>query len=40
MIIEYEGKNPKIGLNVFIAPTATVIGEVEINDRASIWYGS
>ena len=40
MIIEYEGKKPKIGLNVFIAPTATVIGDVEINDRASIWYGT
>ena len=40
MIIEYEGKKPKIGLNVFIAPTATVIGDVEINDCASIWYGT
>lgn len=37
MIIEYEGVKPKIGLNVFIAPTATVIGDVEIKDNASIW---
>jgi gamma-carbonic anhydrase len=40
MIIEYEGKKPKLGLNVFIAPTATVIGDVEIKDNASIWYGT
>ncbi len=40
MIIEYEGIKPKIGLNVFIAPTATVIGDVEIKDNASIWYGT
>ncbi len=39
MIIEYEGKTPSIGKNVFIAPNATVIGDVEIGDHASIWYG-
>jgi len=27
-------------LNVFIALTATVIGDVEIKDSASIWYGT
>jgi carbonic anhydrase/acetyltransferase-like protein (isoleucine patch superfamily) len=40
MILEYKGHKPKIGNNVFIAPTATVIGDVEIKDYASIWYGS
>ena len=40
MIIEYEGKSPRIGQNVFIAPTATVIGAVTIGDNASIWYGT
>jgi carbonic anhydrase/acetyltransferase-like protein (isoleucine patch superfamily) len=39
MLIEYKGKRPIVGRNVFIAPTATVIGNVEIKDRASIWYG-
>jgi len=37
MIIAYEGIKPKIGLNVFIAPTVTVIGDAEIKDNASIW---
>lgn len=40
MILEYNGHQPKIGKNVFIAPTATVIGKVEIKDHASIWYGT
>ncbi len=39
MIFEYKGKRPRIGENVFIAPTATIIGDVEIGDGASIWYG-
>ena len=40
MILEYKGLRPKIGINVFIAPTATIIGNVEIKDGASIWYGT
>ena len=40
MIIEYEGKRPRIGQNVFIAPTAAIIGDVEIGDGASVWYGA
>jgi len=40
MILQYNGLKPKIGKNVFIAPTATIIGNVEIADGASIWYGT
>jgi carbonic anhydrase/acetyltransferase-like protein (isoleucine patch superfamily) len=40
MIIAYEGKTPQIGRNVFIAPNATIIGDVIIKDNASIWYGT
>jgi carbonic anhydrase/acetyltransferase-like protein (isoleucine patch superfamily) len=40
MIIGCNGKYPKIGKNVFIAPTACVIGDVEIKDGSSIWYGA
>ncbi len=40
MIREYKGHRPKIGNNVFIAPTAVVIGKVTIGDNASIWYGT
>jgi carbonic anhydrase/acetyltransferase-like protein (isoleucine patch superfamily) len=40
MILEYNGKKPKLGGGVFIAPTAIVVGDVEIDDGASIWYGT
>jgi carbonic anhydrase/acetyltransferase-like protein (isoleucine patch superfamily) len=40
MMVEYAGKTPQIGKNVFIAPNATVIGDVKIEDNASIWYGT
>ena len=40
MILEFEGKKPKIGKDVFVADTARVIGEVELGDEASIWYGA
>ncbi len=40
MLISYNGKHPKIGKDVFIAPTACVIGDVEIKDGSSIWYGA
>jgi carbonic anhydrase/acetyltransferase-like protein (isoleucine patch superfamily) len=40
MILSYNGRHPRIGENVFIAPTAVIIGDVEIADGASIWYGA
>lgn len=36
----YRGKTPVIGRGVFIAETASVIGDVIIGDDASIWYGT
>ena len=40
MIIEHNNHKPVIGKNVFIAATATIIGNVTIKDGASIWYGA
>ncbi len=40
MIIELGEKKPVIGRNVFIAPTAVIVGDVEIQEGASIWYGA
>lgn len=40
MIIAFGGQMPKIGENVFIAPTAVIIGDVEIGTGASIWFGA
>jgi carbonic anhydrase/acetyltransferase-like protein (isoleucine patch superfamily) len=40
MILTYNNIKPRIGRNVFIAPTAVVIGDVHIGDNSSIWYGT
>jgi carbonic anhydrase/acetyltransferase-like protein (isoleucine patch superfamily) len=39
MIVEYLSKRPQIGKDVFIAPTAVIIGDVEVHEGASVWYG-
>ncbi|MBD3188135.1 gamma carbonic anhydrase family protein [Candidatus Bathyarchaeota archaeon] len=36
-IIESNGKRPKISPTAYVAPTATVIGNVTIGDYSSIW---
>jgi carbonic anhydrase/acetyltransferase-like protein (isoleucine patch superfamily) len=38
--LNYLGKRPRIGKEVFIAETARVIGDVEIGELSSIWFGS
>ena len=38
-IIEVRGMKPNLGNEVFLAPTATVIGDVEVGDQSSIWFG-
>ena len=39
-ILPFNGKTPRIGKGAFIAPTATLIGDVEIGDGASVWFGA
>lgn len=38
-IITIDGATPKVGQDVFLAPTATLSGDVELADRASAFYG-
>lgn len=37
---EYKGKRPRVHPSAFIAPTAVLIGDVEIREGASIWFGT
>jgi carbonic anhydrase/acetyltransferase-like protein (isoleucine patch superfamily) len=37
---EFEGKRPTIADSAFIAPTATLIGDVTVEAGASVWYGA
>lgn len=40
IIRAYNGKRPKIAPDAFIAENATIIGDVEIAEGVSIWYGA
>lgn len=40
MILQYLEKKPELGGDVFIAPGAFIVGDVQIGDRASVWFGA
>jgi len=40
MIIEFKGKRPQIAPSAYIAPNATIIGDVTIEAEASVWFGA
>ncbi len=40
MIIEFKGKRPQIHPTAYIAPTATIIGDVIIEAEATVWFGA
>ncbi|WP_110180706.1 gamma carbonic anhydrase family protein [Nocardioides solisilvae] len=37
---EFEGKAPQVHPEAFVAPTATLIGDVRVERGASVWYGA
>jgi carbonic anhydrase/acetyltransferase-like protein (isoleucine patch superfamily) len=39
-LYDLRGTQPSLGRNVFVAETATVIGDVYLGDEASIWFGA
>lgn len=40
MLISVKGIHPKLHEGVWIAPTATVTGDVEIGENSSIWFNT
>lgn len=40
IIKEVRGNHPQIGEDCFIAENATIVGEVKMGDRCSIWYNA
>ena len=40
LIIPFAGKTPKIGRGAFVAPNATLIGDVELGEEASVWFSA
>jgi carbonic anhydrase/acetyltransferase-like protein (isoleucine patch superfamily) len=37
-LFSFEGKRPTVHPSAFIAPTAVLIGDVTVEERASVWY--
>ena len=40
MIITFKGKTPKIADSAFVADNAVLIGDVEIGEGSSVWFGA
>jgi carbonic anhydrase/acetyltransferase-like protein (isoleucine patch superfamily) len=36
----FEGREPAVSPSAWIAPTATLVGDVLVEDGASVWYGA
>jgi carbonic anhydrase/acetyltransferase-like protein (isoleucine patch superfamily) len=39
-ILSFGGRTPRIHPSAFVAPTAVLIGDVEVGPEASIWFGA
>jgi carbonic anhydrase/acetyltransferase-like protein (isoleucine patch superfamily) len=40
MFIEFHGKRPRVAASAFIAPNAVLIGDVEVGEESSVWFGA
>jgi len=39
-LYSFEGMRPTVHPTAFVAPTATIVGDVTIEEYASVWYGA
>src|SRR3954453_8480683 len=39
-MFSFEGKSPTVHPDAWIAPTATLVGDVTVEAGASVWYGA
>ena len=40
MEFEFDGRRPKVHPDAYVAPTAVLIGDVEVGAGASVWFGA
>jgi carbonic anhydrase/acetyltransferase-like protein (isoleucine patch superfamily) len=40
VLVEFEGVSPQVAETAFVAPTAVLIGDVQVGAGASIWFGA
>ena len=39
LLLSFEGRRPRVHESAWIAPGATLVGDVEIGAESSVWYG-
>lgn len=39
-LFSFEGKSPQVHPEAYVAPTATLVGDVVVEAHASVWYGA
>ena len=39
-ILAFEDKEPRVAPDAFVAPTAVLIGDVVVEEGASVWFGT
>jgi carbonic anhydrase/acetyltransferase-like protein (isoleucine patch superfamily) len=39
-LFSFEGKRPTVHPTAFVAPTAVLVGDVTVEERASVWYNA
>ena len=39
-LYSFEGKSPRVHPTAFIAPTATLVGDIVVEEHASVWYNA
>lgn len=40
MILSFRNHTPQLASDVFVAPNATLIGNVQIGEQSSVWFGA
>ena len=40
ILIEFEGRSPRVADDAYVAPTAVLIGDVTVGPGASVWFGA
>lgn len=40
MILAYKGISPKVPASSYVAPNATLIGDLELGEQTGIWFGA
>jgi carbonic anhydrase/acetyltransferase-like protein (isoleucine patch superfamily) len=39
-VVEFSGRAPRLGVGVYLAPGARVVGDVRLGERVSIWFNA